>query len=323
VKYFFVLNPGSGGGRSRRCCDTVLDAARQRRINFDFGLTRNLDDAAVLSRQANLSGYDVVVAVGGDGTINRVLNGFYDTTGKRVSGAYLGVLHTGTSPDFCKSHTVPCRLDRALDALFYCSTREIQVVKITMAQRFDPSFEGKPVFDDPAFHTRYFACCANIGLGAAIARDANSGIRKRVGDLCGTFISIVRNLARYEPATFTIVRDGDVQIVPSLVNLSVGKTFHIASGIKVRNELRNGDRRCYCLTVRDLRMADILPCLWSLYGGKSIERTRYARLDYCTSLHVLGNSRYPEVEFDGDPQGFLPCLIETAADRLELIGEPA
>jgi diacylglycerol kinase family enzyme len=321
MKYFFILNPGSRGGRSRHSFARVLDTARQRRVNFDFGLTRDLNHAYNLSRWANQSGYQVIVAVGGDGTINKVLNGFYDETGKMVSGASLGVLHTGTSPDFCKSHAIPYRLDRALDTLFCGSTKKIQVVKITLAQQFDPSFEGKPISDNPIFQTRYFACCANIGLGAAIARSANDGIRKRVGDLCGTFISLLRSLARYEQSTFSIIRDGYEQTVHDLVNLSIGKTFHIASGIKVRNELQEKDRRCYCLTIRDLRTADLLPCLWSLYGGKPIENKRYARLEYCTSVQILGNNQCPEVEFDGDPQGFLPCRIETAADQLDLIGE--
>ncbi len=323
MKYFFVLNPGSAGGKSGRRFSSVHEAVTRRRVRFDFEICRSLDHACDLSRMANRSGYDVVVAVGGDGTINQVLNGFYDERGGRISDASLGVLHTGTSPDFCKSHAIPCQLESALELLFGGCTKKIPVGRITLARQFEPAFDGKPVSDDALFHTRYFACCANIGLGASVARCANNGIRKRLGDSPGTFIAILRSLARFEQSSFTIVRDGKAQTIPRLVNLAIGKTFHVASGIKVRSELREHDRRFYCLALHDLRMVDVVPCLVSLYSGRTIQGTGYAELGYCSSIQVLGNSRYPEVEYDGDPQGFLPCRIETAADELSVIGKPS
>jgi diacylglycerol kinase family enzyme len=323
MKYFFVLNPGSAGGKSRRHFSAVLEAARQRRVTFDFEICRSLDQACDLSRKANLSGYDVVVAVGGDGTINSVLNGFYDEKGKRISEASLGVLHTGTSPDFCRSYAIPCQLDSALELLFSGCAKKILVGKITLAKLRDPAFDGRPISGDASFHTRYFACCANIGLGASVARYANNGIRKWLGDSPGTLVSIAKSLARFEQTSFSVVSDGKAQTLRRLVNLAVGRTFHVASGIKVRSELKEDDRRFYCLAIHDLRLVDVAPCLVSLYSGKELRNARYARLGYCSSIHVLGNSLHPEVECDGDPQGFLPCLIETAADRLDVIGRPS
>jgi diacylglycerol kinase (ATP) len=320
MKYFFILNPGSAGGRSRRAFPEVFDAACRRRISFDYEVCRSLEHARDLSWKANRARYDVVVAVGGDGTINSVLNGFYDDTGTRMSDAALGVLHTGTSPDFCRSHSIPCRLDAALDVLFDGCVGKIEVGKIRLAKRYDPAFDEKPVCDNGVFSTRYFACCANIGLGAAVARNANGGIRQRLGDSAGTFVSIVRSLAGLKQSRFSIIRDGVPYTVDRLVNLAVGKTFHVASGIKIRNDLEGNDGRLYCLTVHDLRLVDVVPCLLSLYDGKEIRENRFSRLDYCTSVHVLGNALRPEVECDGDPQGFLPCHIETAADRLDVIG---
>ena len=323
MKYFFVLNPGSAGGKSRRHFRSVLEAARQRRARFDFEICRNLDHACDLSRKANLSGYDVVVAVGGDGTINRVLNGFYDEKGKRISDALLGVLHAGTSPDFCRSYAIPCRFESALELLFEGSVKQIIVGRITLANQFDPACDGKPISDNVLFHTRYFACCANIGLGASIARYANNGIRKWLGDSPGTFIAIARSLARFEQSPFSIISDGKAQTIHRLVNMAIGRTFHVASGIKVRSELREYDRSFYRLAIHDLRLIDVMPCLVSLYSGKALQDGRYAQLGYCSSIQVLGNNLHPEVECDGDPLGFLPCSIETAADQLGVIGGPS
>ena len=74
--------------------------------------------------------------------------------------------------------------------------------------------------------------------------------------------------------------------------------------------------------MHDLGLADVLPASRRSTAEDDPE-TRYAHLGYCTSIHVLGNHRCPDVEYDGDPQGFLPCRIETAADELDLIGTPS
>ena len=78
-------------------------------------MTECLHDAYLLSKNANNEGYDVIVAVGGDGTINKVLNGFYDDQGKRISRSRFAVIYTGTSPDFCKSYGIPLDIERAVN----------------------------------------------------------------------------------------------------------------------------------------------------------------------------------------------------------------
>ena len=120
----------------------------------------------------------VIVAVGGDGTINRVLNGFYDERGNRISDASLGVLHTGTSPDFCKSYSIPCQLDQALDHAFRRLPEKDpgREDRPGAAARIRPSTRS-PFRTTVVFHARYFACCANIGLGRPLpaVRTAESG----------------------------------------------------------------------------------------------------------------------------------------------------
>jgi diacylglycerol kinase family enzyme len=319
MRYFLVLNPGSRGGKSKSRFQHIFEQFHQRNLDYDYGMTAGLDDAYALSRNANAAGYGAIVAVGGDGTINKVLNGFYDETGRRISTAAMGVLYTGTSPDFCKSYGIPFDLDAGLETLFDNHALKIMIGKITLSKFFLPEYADRQVSEEPYFVTRYFNCCVNIGIGATLARFANSGIRKRIGDFGGTLVSLLRSLRSYVPSTFHIIQDGMAFEVQRMFNLSVGKTYYIASGIKVKSELGEMDHRFYCLTIRDLKLLDLIPCLNMLYSGKRIHNNRFTRLEYCTSIQILGNAESAEVEFDGDPQGFLPCSIEMAKDPLDLI----
>ena len=106
MKYFFILNPGSCSGASEKSFAAIKHILKLRGIEYEYAVTKDLDEAYSLSAQSNRQGYDIIVAVGGDGTINRVINGFYNKEGRRISHAKLGIIYTGTSPDFCRSYNI-------------------------------------------------------------------------------------------------------------------------------------------------------------------------------------------------------------------------
>ena len=323
MRYFLIMNPGSGGG-SRKKIQKILAFFHKNRLEFDYKLTDTLEDAYTLSVEGNKKGYDVIVAVGGDGTINRVINGFYDLLGRRISNSKLGVIHTGTSPDLCKSYKVPLDIEQALNTVLAGKSEKIPIGKITYTAVDDKELEGLPLSKETEkghVQTSYFACCANIGLGASVARSANSGIRNYIGDFAGTFVSLIKTLLKYQPSTFLVHFDGQKQVLENVYNIAVGKTTYIASGIKVKNQLTLGDNRFYTLIIKDIGFGDWAGVIRKLYSGKRFANNKTMSLQYASSIEVYGNSRNPELEFDGDPRGFLPCVIETAQDPLDLICE--
>ena len=286
--YYLIMNPGSGGGASKALFAEIHRQMILYRINYEYVVTTCLNDAEEYSRQAARAGFDVIVAVGGDGTINRVLNGFYHDDGTLISDARLGVIYTGTSPDFCRSYGIPVRdPERAVAVLAAAKVRTIGIGRICFADRTN----------------RFFACCANIGLGAGLAEAANGGIRERIGDKAGTFLSLVRMLAGYRPAELTVngIR------MPHVYNLSVGKTYYIASGLKIKHRMPLAKDEFYTLCIRRRPVTHII----RLYTGGRLP------LQYRKKLMIKGNAG---VECDGDPCGRLPVVIKTAAS-IEVIYE--
>lgn len=320
MRYLFILNPGSRGGKSQAKFEEIFAFLDKNRLKYDYKLTNTLEDAHALSVEGNKNGYDVIVAVGGDGTINRVINGFYDDQGKRISNSKLAVIHTGTSPDFCKSYDLPIGIDQALKAVLAGKSIKIPMGKITYLCEYDKRLDGRPLsLPHENLQTSYFACCANIGLGASVARGANSGIRDTMGDFAGTFVSLLKSLLAYRPADFSICIDRENQVLEKVYNIFVGKTTYIASGIKVKNKLSLTDSRFYFLTIKNIGFANWLSVLRTLYTAKEFADNQTMSLQYAQRIEVYGNSRNNELEFDGDPRGFLPCVIEPAQDYLDVI----
>ncbi len=313
----------SGGGVSRKRFKKIFSILDQKEVNYNYEMTSSLEDAKHLSGKANTSEYDVIVAVGGDGTINSVLNGFYDDQGCRLSRAKMGVIYTGTSPDFCKSYRIPLKLEKAIGVIMDSHVRKIKVGMIRCCNQNNIALNNNALSDNTPAHIEFFGCCANIGLGASLARMANSGIRKYLGDTLGTFMALLRVLSLYKANTFLMLINGKETAVDKLYNISIGRTSYIASGIKVRHNLSDEDEGFYCMTARNLNPGNILSVLYKAYSGKKIKNSDYLYLDYCNSIEIYGNYLNPELEFDGDPGGYLPCKIEIAKDSLDLITAPA
>ena len=313
------MNPQAKGGKSQKLFDLIFTLLNNANITYDYKITDTISDAYNYSVNANVEGFDVVVAVGGDGTINAVLNGFFNIDGKRISDSSLGVIYTGTSPDFCKSYNIPFTVQNAVQTLLENNRIEIGIGKMTYSTKNDINFNNRVIGNSKYQRIKYFGCCANIGLGASIARRANSGIRKYLGDFFGTLLSLFVTIAKYRANEFFIVRDGLKKNITKLYNLSVGRTKYIASGIKVHNSIGLKDKKFYCLVARDFTILNLPGILMKAYSGKKMKNTKTFYLEYITQIEIMGNYKNSEVELDGDPIGYLPCKIELADDNLELI----
>jgi diacylglycerol kinase family enzyme len=319
MKYFLIMNPGSKGGKSRKYFNRIFDAFNKANIDYDYKHTTELEDAYTYSVEANKADYDVIIAVGGDGTISSVLNGFFDNEGKLISNSKMGVIYTGTSPDFCKSYNIPINTDGAIKTIIDNYSRRIYIGKLLCSSENEKSLNASDSSEIKSPKLKYFGCCANIGLGATLARKANNGIRKYFGDAIGTFISLISTLVVYKANTFIVKKDDNKQRLNNLYNLSVGRTKFIASGIKVYNNIKYTEKRFYCLTAKQINLFNLLNSIKKVYSGKLFKNTEVLSLDYCDKIEVFGNNKNPEVELDGDPIGYLPCKIETSIDKLDLI----
>lgn len=315
MKCFLVLNPGSRAGSSKKKFDKIFKILSSSGIQYDYKITEKLEDAYTFSSQANAEDFDAIIAVGGDGTINNVINGFYNQDGTKISKAAFGVIYTGTSPDFCKSYKIPLKLEDAINAIVNARKKKIKIGKIEFCRSINKDGVSLPEAQNSI--VKYFACCVNIGLGATLARRANSGIRKYLGDFFGTFYSLIATIVRYKPANYMCKYNGQEKIIQKCYNLSIGITPLIASGIKVpiKSDLMN---QFYLMGACNLSWFNIIGVFKKIYSGTPFKNDSSLWIDYASSIEISSNFKSPDIEFDGDPAGFLPCSINFAQEGLDV-----
>jgi len=155
-----IVNPHAGGGRVRRELDALEAGLGRRGLEYRLSVTTAPGDATRLAEQALDDGYRFLVAVGGDGTIQEVVNGMF--AGDRLAdpGPVLGVVAANSGCDLIRSFGLPEDTDAACQHLMGEDTYPIDVMRVTCT---DGRGERR---------VTYSHNLSEIGLGAAIAEHA-------------------------------------------------------------------------------------------------------------------------------------------------------
>ena len=154
MRYAFVLNPAARNGHAARLKPVLAKALRARDLEFTYLETEARGHATELARQAAQS-HDLVVAVGGDGTVQEVACGVLGTK------AVMGIIPAGTGNDFAKAVGMPKGLDEALSAMLSANTVAVDVGRIRWQEKGEDGllteYEG------------VFTNCVGTGFDAATA----------------------------------------------------------------------------------------------------------------------------------------------------------
>ncbi|MCX6344155.1 MAG: diacylglycerol kinase family protein [Armatimonadetes bacterium] len=299
MRYMLIMNPGSRSGKGQRLWRIWESGLTRTNIDFTCVSTDGMGRAMELARSAD---FDVVVAVGGDGTINEILDGVIQSGNPNLQ---MGVLYSGTSPDFCKFHGIPIEPDQAVNALLSGRNRKVDVARITYHDE-----RGRQI-------TAHYGCSCNIGMGASVARFANKW-RRYLGDSLGTGAGVIYTLAKNARVDIDLNIDGNICCLPGVNNLTIAKNPYIASGLKLALDISADDGKLCVFAMHGQGRMGVIRLLPKFYSG-SVTGAKGMFLQECRSVTVTSKES-TEIEFDGDPRGYLPVSIEILPQALTLIG---
>jgi lipid kinase, YegS/Rv2252/BmrU family len=130
-RYNVILNPIAGKGKAAERIPEIEALLKARGIDYDIKVTQGVWHAAELARESGREGYGVVVAAGGDGTVNEVVNGLMLAIERGDRIPALGVLSIGRGNDFAYGADVPSDIVDCIDVLAKGRDRPMDVGKIT------------------------------------------------------------------------------------------------------------------------------------------------------------------------------------------------
>lgn len=302
--YVFVVNPNGANGRTGRDWEKIfpkLNARLGKDWNVHESRTTGPFHAIDITREAIKGGAAAVIAVGGDGTLHEVVNGFFEA-GKPVQtedkGATnmtaLGLIPLGTGSDFARTFGWKNDPYEAIERIAKGHRQMIDV--------------GVMAGEDYELH--YFLNVADVHLSAKAGFYASKF--KRFGKLCYV-IGTLQAFLTHQNQDMKIKIDKEDWInLPKVTALCIGNAKYFGGGMKITPTADPWSGKLEVVILQDFKWYDFILKLQKLYKGTHLSERNVSRISV-SSIEVEELSKHANytkdniyVQADGEHQGFLP-----------------
>ena len=292
-------NAGNGGSARRRLLDQARHIFATRGIDADLAETTGPGHATEIAARAAAENRGLVIACGGDGTLNEIVNGL--ATHQNSHRVPLALLPGGTANILAKELDLPWDIPKAAERLAHGAIKEIALGLATPLEQPEKK--------------RYFLSVAGAGPDGAIVYSINLGLKSSVGILAYWWAGF-REVFRYRFRHFRVI-SGDHKTNASLV--IVGRTQNYGGPFKITTEADLFQDRFEILTLSTqsgLRYLSYLPSLWlnQLRGTKGVEFFKSGSI-LCEPLDR--NPVYAQI--DGEHLARLPVEFRIVPRALKLL----
>ena len=292
-----IVNPAAGGGRAARTLPWIRERLAAR-PDARLVVSRRPGDAERIAAEARGSGFDRAIAVGGDGTIQEVVNGLVEAE----APASLGIVPVGSGNDFARSLRLPRDPAAAWTVAVGHGERTVDLLLATGG-------DGR---------RRWFGSAGGIGFDAQVA----SAMATRAGwqrGQAGYLLTTLAELRRFTNRPIELTVDG-VTTTEQVLFVAIANGEYYGGGMRIAPGAAVDDGMIDLCVVGDVSRLTAIRQLANLYRGTHVNHPR-VRMGRGRTIRVEGAAG-TLVHLDGEPFGSLPLTIEVHPGRL-LVVAPA
>lgn len=246
-----------------------------------------------LAQAAGEPGDSLLVVIGGDGTVNEVVNGAAGTD------AEIAVLPCGTGQDFGRTHGVPGRFDDAVRVALAGAVRRIDL--------------GRVELEDGT--SRFFANVGSAGMSGAVARRANA-MTKRFGGRSTFFYALTREFLAWQNTRVVVELDDGLRREGAMHDVIVANGRFHGGGMKLAPDARQDDGAFDVVLIGDVSKLDFVTTAPKLYSGRYLSHSKVELLR--SSRVSIDAAEQLPLEVDGEPIGTTPARFEIVPSALRL-----
>ena len=295
-KAVFLVNPASGNGATGKRWPELAHRASMLGLEGESLFSDRPGHLIELARGAVDTGARLVVAVGGDGTLNEVVNGI---AGRDVE---LATIPLGTGMDFVRTYGIPTKFDGAVRVALDGATRTIDAGRVQYR-----TWGGEDA-------ERWFANVGSVGMSGAVAQRAN-GMSKALGGKATFFYALTRVFLEWENTEVTVTLD-DGERRGLMHDVVVANGAWHGGGMKLAPAALPDDGLFDVVLIGDIGKVDFLTTAPKIYKGRHVA---HAKVDVVRSKRVAVDAaeRLP-IEVEGEQIGTTPAVFEVVPGALRL-----
>ena len=303
LKTQVIVNPESNQGRTKKRWKHIFEALKSFLKEFKYEFTEKPLQAAEISRAAIKEGSELIVGVGGDGTMNEIANGFFEDEKPLNPYTALGIVPSGTGSDFSRSLNIPLGLKNALQVITQAPSNRIDMGKVRFRNHARNEEE------------RLFLNVSDFGIGGEVVhRMSQEKMEKKASSY---FRCLISTFMAYKNKRLKIKVDGkelpeDEYMVGAISN---GRIF--GKGMKVAPDAVLDDGLFDLVLVKGMKKFEFFRNVFRIYTGSHLSHPKISlirgkRIDVCPS----DEDESVLIEVDGEQVGGLPATFEVIPNHI-------
>ena len=299
------MNPASGAGKAGREWAAIETWLPGTGLRYESVLTTRPLEATAIAANAVRESRPVVVAVGGDGTLNEVVNGFFHNGAPVPTSSKLAMVPLGTGGDFRRTLRIPLDPKAA-----------IQVLSDGLVRRLDAgcvTYQAK----DGSTAVRHFINIADAGLGGDVVQQTGNGT-KRFGNAAYT-IGGLRALIGFKNKPMTVEVDHTRHELPKAQQVVIANCQFFGGGMQMAPSASPTDGVFDVILVKNAGKIETMRGMNDFRQGKHLDQGNpKLELLYGKRISVTSPVQV-RLDIDGEAVGFLPALFEIQPSAIEFI----
>jgi diacylglycerol kinase (ATP) len=299
LKVAIILN---GLSRKKKIFYSKLLPVIREHHQADVFETQSATDAFGFAAKAVADNYDLILAAGGDGTINQVVNGVLAGNLPVNLLPVLGILPAGSGNDFARTVSITLDPEELKDRLSRLNSKPIDIGSVTFQQNNIQSHS-------------YFINVASAGMGPEVLNTMASG-KKPFGSAVAYYTAILKTFLSYRCIRVNI-RTSDWQWSNNLRTLAVGNGKFFGSGLCIAPEAKPDDGIFSAFVCGNVSVLDFIRYTSKLKNAKRINNQK---IEYREAEKLELTAKSPcRIEADGELLGFLPAQVEVLPGRIKFL----
>lgn len=290
-KTFVVMNPVSGTMQPEVKRQTIRSALESRNIPFEIYETTGKEKIRDLVQEAVRRGFELFIAVGGDGTVSAVASGLVETEKPLV------VVPTGTWNALARNMDIPLQMEQALELPF----REHRVRVIDVMQVGDHF----PILN------------VSTGVGSQAVREVEREHKRRFWVFADLWAGL-KQLTGFQSYRFEVLIDDRLTSFRALEVMVANSRIIGLKSVQLDPDIRMDDGKLNVCRLHANNLIDLLSLGWNILRGKQREDPKVLCLEAVDKVMIRARRKLP-VQADGDFIGHLPVLVKIRPKALHIV----
>jgi len=304
MEWFVIVNPNAGKRKGEKDWLEIAALLTDAGIRFVNVFTEHRDHAVILTRKYVENGYRNIIVVGGDGTLNEVVNGIFTQAHVPTDKITLAMIPVGTGNDWCRMFNIPGDYKQAIKLI----TKRKIFIQDTGTIKY--------IANEGIEKTRYFINMAGMGFDAMVAKKTNMQKDMGKGNPMSYVVNILSSLFLYTSTKVTIMLDNE-KIASDIFSMSVGICQYNGGGMKQAPGALPDDGLFDMTLIKPIGKFKIIRNIVKLFDGSF---TRLPEVSTFRSSKIIIHSE-PRMfmEADGESLGHTPFVFNILPQSLYVV----